>query len=237
MTEVVALSGSVRAENSETSLILNPFLEGMKDAGASVRLFYAKKLKISPCIGDFQCWYSKPGKCCINDDMQKLYPIIKKADIMVLATPVYIPLPGEMQNLINRLCPLIEPILAWRDERTRAKVHDDVKISKVVLVSTCGWWEKENMDTVLRIVREMAEDMSVEFAGAVLRPHAQYLGRDEEKTKGVLEATRRAGYELVKNGKMPKRLLDRIARPLIPEAEQRRRSNENYARVKAGEAT
>jgi multimeric flavodoxin WrbA len=232
---VLAISGSFRAEKSDTSKILGPFLKGMEDAGASVELLYTRKLRISQCIGDFECWYGRPGECIIKDDMQKLYPRIKKADILVLAIPVYIPLPGEMQNLLNRLCPLLEPVLVKKGRRTRAKVHDDVNIRQVVLVSTCGWWEKENMDTVLRIAKELAADMSVEFAGAVLRPHAQYLGRDKEKTRAVLEAARRAGSELVKNGKMPKALLERVSRPLIPEAEMRRRSNEGYARVKAGQ--
>lgn len=30
-------------------LILNPFLDGMKEAGAEVELFYTRKLRINPC--------------------------------------------------------------------------------------------------------------------------------------------------------------------------------------------
>jgi multimeric flavodoxin WrbA len=226
----MVLSGSLRRDKSSTSEILIPFLDGMKDAGASVTLRYVKDFKISPCMGDFHCWYTKPGHCRIKDDMQRLYPEIRKADILVLAVPVYIPLPGEMQNLLNRLCPLIEPVLVKRAGRTRARLHKDVNLSKVVLVSSCGWWEKDNMGTVARIARELAEDMSVEFSGAVLRPHASFLRRDKKKEKEILGASRRAGYELVKNGKMPKRTLDKISQPLVAESEYRRRSNESYMR-------
>jgi len=230
LTEVMALSGSLRRDKSSTSEILIPFLDGMKDAGASVTLHYVKDLRISPCIGDFHCWYTKPGHCRIKDDMQRLYPEIRKADILVLAIPVYIPLPGEMQNLLNRLCPLIEPVLMKRAGRTRARLHKNVNLSKVVLISSCGWWERANMGTVVRIVQELAEDMSVEFSGAVLRPHSSLLPRNKKKEKEVLGASRRAGYELVKNGKMPKRTLDKIAQPLVTESEYRRRSNESYMR-------
>src|SRR5512139_723189 len=144
LLKVVAVNGATRLEKSDTARVLSPFLEGMSGAVASVRLFYACRLNIKPCIGDFQCWEEKPGVCVQNDDMQMLYPKLRDADVLVLATPVYIPLPGAMQNFINRLCPLINPVLSWRDGRTRARFHDDVRIRKVVLVSVSGWWEMGN---------------------------------------------------------------------------------------------
>ncbi|MGB9717407.1 MAG: flavodoxin family protein [Thermoproteota archaeon] len=98
-------------ENSDTTMIMEPFLNGMREAGATVELFYVKCLNIRPCIGDFSCRYDKPGDCIISDDMRLLYPKLREADILVLATPVYAPLPGEMQNFINRLSPLLEPVL------------------------------------------------------------------------------------------------------------------------------
>lgn len=42
-------------EKGRTAIILNPFLDGMKDAGASVELFYVKRLKVKPCAGEFYC--------------------------------------------------------------------------------------------------------------------------------------------------------------------------------------
>ena len=231
MTKVVVISGSLRTDQSETTRILNPFLEGMRAAGASVDLVYAKRLKVTPCMGDFHCWYTNPGECRIKDGMQALYPKLKEADILVLATPVYIPLPGEMQNLINRLCPLVEPVLSWRDGRTRARLHGDYRIRSVVLVSCCGWWEKGNFGTVVRIAKELAKDINVKFAGAVLRPHASLLARNKKKSKEIDAALRKAGFGLVKDGKLPKALLDKIAQPLISEEEFRLRSNKEYESV------
>ncbi|MEM3673369.1 MAG: flavodoxin family protein [Candidatus Bathyarchaeia archaeon] len=198
----MAVNGSVRMEKSNTAMLMEPFLEGMKEAGASVELFYVKRLNIKPCIGDFHCWYTKPGECIISDDMQTLYPKLRSADILVLATPVYIPLPSEMQNFINRLCPLVEPILEKRGCRTHAKFHDDVKIRKIVLVSASGWWELGNFGTVLRIAEELAKDVGVEFAGAILRPHAFLMEENKEKARIILEALKQAGIQLIKDGKM-----------------------------------
>ena len=235
LTRVVAINGSAKMEKGNTALVLAPFLDGVREAGGSVELFYAKRLNVKPCTGEFYCWNEKPGECYIDDDMQVLYPKLRETDILVLATPVYIPLPGEMQNLINRLCPLVEPILQFQDGRTRARFHDEVSIRKIVLVSTCGWWEMGNFGTVLRIAEELAKDASVEFAGAVLRPHAYLMVKNKEKAKKVTEALRQAGSQLVKKGRMSKSLLKVISQPLVSEEEYRRSLNEGYEKLKSGE--
>jgi len=226
MSKAVAINGSPRMGKGYTAMVLSPFVQGMMDAGSDVEVFYASRLKIKPCAcGEMYCWYKKPGECCIKDDMQLLYPKLREAEILILTTPVYVPLPGGMQDIINRLCPLIKPFLEIREGRTRARFHEEVGIQKIVLVSTGGWWEKGNFGTVMRIAEEFAEDASVEFAGAVLRPHAFLMkekGQLTEEGEAVLNAVRRAGYELVNDGVMSKETLEAISRPLISEDELRR---------------
>ena len=223
MSKAVAVNGSPRMERGHTAVVLNPFVEGMKDAGSHVELFYASRLKVKPCsCGEMYCWTKMPGECCIKDKMGLLYPKLKEADIVVLATPVYIPLPGEMQNIINRLCPLLDPVLEFRKGRTRARFRKDVRIRAIVLVSTSGWWEQGNFGTVVRITKEIAEDASVKFAGAVLRPHASVMRKGGELTqdgRAVVDAVRTAGYELIKDGVMRQETLAAISRPLISRAE------------------
>jgi len=219
-------------EKGMTEKILAPFLEGMREGGAEVEVFYATRLKIKPCTGWMWCWYKTPGKCYIRDDMQSLYPKLRESDILVLATPVYIPLPGAMQNFMNRLCPFLEPKLIWRDGRTRARFWEDIRVSKIVLVATGGWWEVQNLGTLVRIAKEFADDASVEFAGALLRPHAFLMEENPEKAREIKEAARGAGRELVEKGSMPPNLLQSISQPLIPEEDLRRRYNEALRRAK-----
>jgi multimeric flavodoxin WrbA len=206
-------------EKGNTALVLASFIQGMTEAGSEVELFYASRLKVEPCsCGVMYCWNDGNGACCIQDDMQVLYPKLKAADILILATPVYVPWPGEMQNVVNRLMPLIDPKLETRQGRTRARLHEDVNIQKIVLVATGGWSEVENCDTIVRVVRELAEDASVEFAGAILRPLAQAMrthGKITEDGAAVLDAVRRAGMELVEQGRMSQETLKMISRPLV----------------------
>lgn len=132
--------------------------------------------------------------------MQELYPKLREADIPVLTSPVYIPLPGYMQNFINRLRPLIEPRSEFNDGRTQAKLRDDVKIRKLAFVSTGDWWEIQNFDPLIRIVEEIAIDTGLGFSGALLRPHALMMDRFPEKREEILKAAFRAGEELIREG-------------------------------------
>jgi multimeric flavodoxin WrbA len=43
---VLAINGSPHMDDGNTAMILNPFLDGMKEAGANVELIYTRKLKL-----------------------------------------------------------------------------------------------------------------------------------------------------------------------------------------------
>lgn len=222
MIKAVAINGSPRKDKGNTAFLLTPFIQGMTEGGSEVELYYTSRMKIKPCsCGMLNCWNSTPGECSIQDDMQNLYPVLKAADILILATPVYSPLPGDMQNFLNRLVPLMQPKLVRREGRTRAQAREGVMVKKIALVAVSGWWEIENLDTVLRIARELAEDISIEFAGGMLRPHSSYMRNNGETTKegaAVLEAAKQAGYELATEGFMHPETLLTVSRPLISES-------------------
>jgi multimeric flavodoxin WrbA len=219
MNKVVAINGSPRMDKGSTAMILGPFLQGMTDASAQADLLYVDRLKLKPCdCGEMRCWFRHSGECHHRDDMRDVYPTLRQADILVLATPVYVPLPGGMLNFINRLSPLIDPFVETRGGRTRARFREGIAIDRMVLVSTGGWWEKENFGTVVRIVQELAENASVEFAGAVLRPHVDLMKRDGELTVGgkeVMSAVEQAGRELIERGARSAATLEAVSRPLV----------------------
>ena len=232
LTKVLIVNGSPKIEKSNTTFVITPFMEGMKKAGASVEMIYTKKLKILPCIGCFKCWGETISECFIQDDMQELYSKLWEIDILVIATPVHSPLPGEMQNFMNRLVPLIEPLLEFRKGRTRAKCHDDVNLSKILPVVVGAWWEIENLDLVVKVVEEVAETYTLEFSGAILRPHAYCLRDESEKSKEILQKLEEVGYNLIKKGILDKTDLAIISQPLVNKEEYIERNNRNYLKRK-----
>ena len=210
--DVLAINGSPHREDGNTAMILNPFLDGMREAGANVELFYTRNLKIGPCNGDMSCWFKNPGKCGQNDDMQMILPKIKDADIIVWASPVYYAgITGPLKNLMDRQLPLIMLCDA------KSKKY------KVVLVSTCGAWELSMFDPLLAQMNALYSmpDVNSEFVGALLRPMAD--GMKEMIKAGetgsideVFKAAKEAGRQLVKEGRISEDLLKIVSKELMP---------------------
>ncbi len=232
MTEVIAFNGSTRRNAGNTRRLMEPFLEGMRDEGAEVELFYTAELDVADCLGEFHCWSKVLGECIQRDQMDEIMPKLREADIMVLGIPRYVPLPAAMQAFLNRLMPLVEPQLDFRDGRTVARTGEGVRLSKIVLVTVSGWWEVENMDLVVDIAREMAADFGMEFSGALRRPHAYHMrgGGAED----VLEAARRCGRDLIAKGAMSEDDLAIVSRPLVGREEDMERANRALRELKGG---
>jgi multimeric flavodoxin WrbA len=232
--KVFAANGSPDRHKGNTAMVLAPFMEGMEESGATTELVYSSDLDITPCTGEMHCWYKHPGVCIHRDVMQTLYPKIKRSDVLILAMPVYIPIPGRMQIFINRLCPLILPELVRQGERTRARFHDDVAIKKIVLVSSGGWWEKGNFETVAMIAKELALNAGVAFAGALIRPHAFLMrsgGVLTEKGQAIIDLIKEAGRVFAEKGVIAPEMLDAISAPLVTHEEMITMYNEWIARV------
>ena len=220
MIKVLAFNCSPKMDKGNTALILTPFLEGMREAGAQVELFYTRKLKINPCLGCFGCWIKTPGKCIQKDDMEMLLPKLREANISVFATPVYVDgVSGPMKNLMDRIIPLGLPFFELRDGHCRHPPREGMKQGKIVLVSNCGFWEMDNFDPLLVHMKAVCKNTGGEFAGALLRPHGPALRGMMERglpVDDIFEAAKEAGCQLVRDGKMSPETLKIVSRELMP---------------------
>ena len=86
---VLAINGSPRGAKGNTDCIVQPFLEGAREAGADTETLYLKECEINHCLGCFNCWTKTPGVCVHQDDMTPLYDKLFQSDVWVLGTPVY----------------------------------------------------------------------------------------------------------------------------------------------------
>jgi len=217
--KVLALNASPLMERGNTALLLEPFLEGMKEEGCDIELLYTCRLHIKPCLGDRACWTKTPGKCVQDDDVKMLLPKLQGADVIVFATPVYVDgMPGTLKNLIDRFIPIIEPYFVMREGHCRHPPREPHKQSKVVLVSNCGFWEKDNFDPLVLHIQAICKNACWEFAGALLRPHGEafgYMIRKRLPVQDVLDAAKNAGKELIKTGKISEENLKTVSRDLV----------------------
>jgi multimeric flavodoxin WrbA len=84
---VLGIQGSPRIKGN-TDTLLSTFMDTATEKGAETFVVNAYKTNIQPCVECGVC--EKKGICSINDDMQNdIYPLIRRSDIIVLASPIF----------------------------------------------------------------------------------------------------------------------------------------------------
>jgi arsenite transporter/arsenate reductase (thioredoxin) len=118
---VLGLQGSPRVKGN-TSLLLSSFLMEAERLGAQAQHLNVAKKNITPCQECGVC--EEKGFCPIDDDMQEIYPLLRRADIIVMATPIFFyGATAQLKALIDRsqalwsrryIHKLEDPGMKWR---------------------------------------------------------------------------------------------------------------------------
>lgn len=99
---VLVLYGSAR-RGGDTDSLAEAFLRGMSDAGThEIVHFVPIDMDIAHCRACMSC--ATGGGCVIQDDMQTVYPAWHRADVVVLATPMFWGyMTSQLKTLFDRL--------------------------------------------------------------------------------------------------------------------------------------
>ena len=101
--KVLVLSASPR-RGGNSDLLCDEFIKGAQEAGLQAEKVFLKDKKINYCTGCGTCFKTKD--CSQKDDMCEILEKMVKADVIVMATPVYFyTMNGQMKTLIDRTCP------------------------------------------------------------------------------------------------------------------------------------
>src|SRR4030043_389860 len=84
--KVLGIFGSPR-RGGNTELLLEEALRGAEREGATLERLYLSDFTITPCKECHGCDHT--GNCVILDDMQKIYPKLLGADVIILASPIF----------------------------------------------------------------------------------------------------------------------------------------------------
>src|SRR5512139_658608 len=83
---VLGIFGSPR-RGGNTEILLEEALKGAEKEGAKVERLYLSDFTLTPCKECHGC--DRTGDCVILDDMQKVYPRLLDADVIILASPIF----------------------------------------------------------------------------------------------------------------------------------------------------
>lgn len=103
MKNVLIISASPR-KNGNSDILCDRFAEGVKESGHKVEKVFLADKTVGYCRGCGACNVSH--KCVQKDDMPQILDKMVKADVIVLATPVYFyTMDGQMKTFIDRTVP------------------------------------------------------------------------------------------------------------------------------------
>ena len=118
---ILGLQGSPRIKGN-TSILLSAFLNEAERLGAHTQYMDVVSKNITPCKECGTC--ERKGFCPIDDDMQEIYPLLRRAEMVVMATPVFFYGPtAQMKAVIDRsqalwarryVHKLVDPGRKWR---------------------------------------------------------------------------------------------------------------------------
>lgn len=87
MKNVLILEGSPRIKGN-TALLAEQFQKGAEENGSHVERIYLLKENVKPCLGCRVC-QGNGGVCVQKDGMTDICEKMKKADVLVFASPLY----------------------------------------------------------------------------------------------------------------------------------------------------
>ena len=83
--------------------MVSAFKEGAESAGHTVHVAEVCRMKIGGCLACEYCHTRGNGQCVQKDDMQVIYDLLKEAEMLVIASPVYYHgISGQLKCAIDR---------------------------------------------------------------------------------------------------------------------------------------
>ena len=160
---VLGLYGSPR-KGGNTDILLDEFLRGCEEKGATCERIRVARLQVGGCRGCGGC--EKTGRCVVEDDMQAVYEALEKSDRVVLAAPIYFyNVPAQAKAVIDRTQAL------WTRKYIRGKAARGAAAGpdrRGFFIGVGATRGKRLFDGTLQTMRYFCDAIDVEYAGTLV---------------------------------------------------------------------
>ncbi len=181
---ILGLQGSPRKKGN-TQKLLVAFLAEAERLGATTRLMDIPRMSITPCVGCGNC--ERNGFCPIDDDMQKVYPLMHASDIIVLGTPVYFyGVSAQLKALIDRSQAL------WSRKYVHKMVDPGRTWRKGIVVSVGATKGKDLFDGVNLTAKYFFDAVGANYEGGLFFRNMEAPGDVEKSPTALKEAEKKA---------------------------------------------
>lgn len=241
---IVVFNGSPRGRDSNSHQIVEPLLEGAKEAGARTEEVFLVEKDIRHCRGCFHCWTRTPGRCVIDDDMGELIEQFLESDYAGMATPVYgMYMTGLLKNFSDRMLPLATPHIRRNEDGTFYHEGRVLRFPRRFFIANSGFPGEHNFD-VLRAFWSLVRSRDPD--GVVLEVYRNcgeaLQAREEDHPELFLrlarfrESLRVAGAEMVRDGSVSEETVEALHLRLMSDDEYMAAANEEWDEQIKGEA-
>jgi len=180
--KVLGIYGSPRAQGN-SDLLLDQALEGARSAGGETDSIYVRDLKIAGCRECGGC--NRTGKCVVQDDMQKVYPKIQEAGIIILSSPIFFyGLSSQVKTLIDRCQALWSARMLQKTEKQR-KTHERGRGYLIAVGATRG---KNLFDGVQLTARYFFDALDMSYEGGIFFRRVEGKGAIAEQPEALKQA-------------------------------------------------
>jgi multimeric flavodoxin WrbA len=190
--KVLGIFGSPR-RGGNTELLLEEALKGAESKGAEIDRVYVTDFTITPCKECHGC--DQTGNCVILDDMQKIYPRLLEADIIILASPIFFyGVTAWAKALIDRSQPLWVRKYLLKDP----SLGKEGKKRKGFLISIGATKGQKVFEGAILTAKYFFDVLNADYVGELL-----FRGVDAKadilKNPGALQQAFEAGRKLVQD--------------------------------------
>lgn len=135
---VLVISSSLRC-GSNSELLAKAVMEGATAAGHEVQWLSLKEKAFGFCKGCLAC--QNTGVCGIRDDMDTMIGMVKNADVLVMATPVYYyGMSGQLKTFLDRCNPLYIADYRFREiYLLTTSAEDGEEVYQTTKAGVQGW--------------------------------------------------------------------------------------------------
>jgi len=203
--KILGIVGSKRKEGNTAALIDNA-LKSAEANGVDTQIIYLSDYNIQGCNGCEGCKYT--CKCVVDDDMQKLYPLILQADAIILGSPTYFyNITSDMKAFIERL--YCYEIFDKDDRSVWMSLNEAIGIKYASVIAICEQNNEHDMGFTAEAMKMPLEALGYRVIDVVKVLHLFKKG-EAQQSNTALEQARISGEKLAKTLLLRKEIVSKI---------------------------
>ncbi len=228
--KILVINSSHRGSSSKTGFLVQLLSEGVIKSGAEWEEVDLNRMKINRCIGCFHCQSdAHPNQCVFDgkDDVRSIFEKIKRADVVVYATPIYIfSMASLLKTFLERMMATsdCDDLCASNSGLLFHAIDHEICSKPFVPLICCDNLEEATPANVIDYFRTYSLFMDAPQVGLLVRNGAKLLDNDIfvgsslmiRKFMEIQSAFVKAGYELGSEGKISRTTMRTANQDFIP---------------------